>query len=373
MFNYINSHNALDGQDTLMLLKDYVDGKGAQIETINNNPQETKFDDAYHGFVKFYLFDAQSPIKIKSDFISETGSMLVNLKQDEDSKIVDVPPIFPYATKVIAIKADPGIDAARTITVNPQEDLGSSASMGVSLDGYIVVNNDIHTAKFVGSTKTKAQKISADLGKDDTLYILAVDTNNPLSGSSRDFNLEINSSKNGKKKSVSLTIDKKSDLTQNTLTIKGAGAVVGPADMVAVADTSNPNIVYVTISNPKNSDVPIEITGKLTYNVQNTHWEIASQSDCKITKDVSNFVYKITYNAPEKKVVISKDGNIDILIPQDVLAKGEFRADIDLVWDWTDKYDCTADSQTPSGTQHATGGPGTNIMKISVQSSSWGW
>jgi len=373
MFNYINSHNALDGQDTLILLKDYVDGKGAQIETINNNPKETKFVDAYHGFAAYYLFDTKSPIKIKSDFNGETGSIAVNMQEDEDSKIVSVPMLTPYTTQVIAIKADPGADAARTITVNPQEDLGSSTTMGISLDAYLAVNNDPHTAKYIGSTTTKNQKINADIGKDDTLYLLAVDTLNPAGGSSRPFNIEITSSKNGKKKSISLNIDKKSDLTQNALTIKGTGTVVGPAEMVAIADTSNPNVVYVTISNPKNSDVPIEITGKLKYDVEKNHWVLDSQSDCKITKDVSNFVYKITYNAPEKKVVMSTDGNIDILISQETLAKGEFRADVDLVWDWTDKYECTADSQTPSGTQHAVGGPGTNIIKISIQSSSWGW
>ena len=358
MFDYINSHTALDGQDTLILLKDYVNGKGEV------NPSETKFSDAYSSFAGFFLFDAKSPIKIKNDFADDTGSIVVKLKDDEDSKVVNVPSLLPYTTQVVALSVD--TTEVKTMTINPQEDLN-----GMTLYVYVAVNNDVHTAKYLGSSKTKNEKINADLGKDDTLYILVVDTNNPLGGSSRSFNIDVTSSKNGKKKSVSFNVDKKGDLTQNTLSVTGSGAITGPFDMAAIADTSNPNTVYLTISNPKNTDVPIEITGNLKYDVQKMHWEPASQSGCVITKDVSNFKYKITYNAPEKKEVISTGGNIDILVSQETLAKGEFRADVDLVWDWTDKYDCSDPSQ--STTQHAAGAPGTRVMQISIQSSSWGW
>ncbi len=95
-----------------------------------------------------------------------------------------------------------------------------------------------------------------------------------------------------------------------------------------------PNILYITIANAKNKNTPITISANSQ--PAKVHWEVTGQSDCpKITKDVSNFQYKITtseaqkvdpnppkgYSPPLPKKTETKQttGNIELTIPPEAL------------------------------------------------------
>ena len=379
MFDYINTHKAGDAGETLILLKEYVDSEGPQYMKLTASAEQSAFEKAYSDYSAYYFFNSKSPIKIKTDLLTDTRSPEIDLRTTDETKEQAMPQMISYTTQLLAVKADIGTDPQRKISINPDQDLGT----GLILAVYKASNNDPHTAQYVGSTKTKTSKVSADLGKDDVLYVLTVNTRRPGSGSSKEFNIVVTATIDKNKKTESFEYSKTQDLDQNPLTIKATGTITGPADMAFIED-AKPNILYITIANAKNKNTSITISANINSQPAKTHWEVTGQSDCpKVTKDVSNFQYKITtseaqpvnpnppkgYSPPLPKKTETKQtaGNIELKIPPEALQNGEYRIDIDLVWDWTNNYECREDSTAKSGPQSAKGGPGTNIIHIAVQ------
>ena len=379
MFDYINTHKAGDAGETLILLKEYVDSEGPKYGKLTSSSEQSAFEKAYSDYSAYYFFNAKSPIKIKTDLLTDTRSQEINLKTTDEKKEQAMPQMISYTTQLLAVKADIGTDPKRTISINPDQDLG----IGLILAVYKASNGDRNSAQYVSSTKTKANKVSADLGKDDVLYVLTVNTRRPGSGSSKEFNIVATATIDKNKKTESFEFSKIQDLDQNPLTIKATGSITGPADMAFIRDPK-PSILYITIANAKNKNTPITISANINSQPAKEHWVVNSQSDCpKITKDVSNFQYKITtseaqkvdpsppkgYSPPLPKKTETKQssGTIELTIPPEALQNGEYRIDIDLVWDWTNNYECREDSNAKSGPQSAKGGPGTNIIHIAVQ------
>ena len=368
MFDFINTQNAMDGQETLMLLKRANDGKGGLA-----------FQDMYRGFAAYYLFDPKSPIKVAADFNAETRAQINHLDLTQETATATVPNLSPYSSKLVVVTADTDAGQTRTISVGPHEDLAPpdapgavSDTAGIVIEGFKGKNNErLSVMPLSKTTWTKAKKITVDLGPDDALYLLVIDTHNTTG--TKSFDLDITATLSTKTKTVSIDMSKNGDLGgNNPLKITGTGSVKGPSEMVVVAQ-KDANLLRLDIVNVKSATMPITISGDLTAGAQKNHWVDESvMNGCTVTRDASNFRYKITYNAPVKDEVIQQGGSLNLTVTQETLTKGEFRADVDLIWDFANTYECPEDSQTPSRTDKGIA-PGTNILRVSIQTPSGGW
>jgi len=196
-----------------------VNGLEYNLSTYLQTTVKVGLQDCYQAFAQYVLFDASSPLNIQGTLWDAVANPTMTVDPQATPQTFTVSLDGDYTAKLIGIRVKPDPKStSQQITVTATDGVTGYTK----LYGYVVPGDDRTKSKSVGGAFGNKQAITASIGANDTLYVLATNT----SATAQTITLQVSAASGQKwvQTGITQTLDPATAAPGKSVTISGSKA-----------------------------------------------------------------------------------------------------------------------------------------------------
>ncbi|WP_340818398.1 hypothetical protein [Methanolobus sp. WCC4] len=338
-------------------------GVDSSLDSYIKENHKSSLKDEYADFAGFFLFNANSPIKLEKGLDEEVVAYKEDISTGDTTEKVKVKLNSGYTAKLVAITADVH-SGSTTRGVSVEALSGMNENNVIQL--YKAIDGERTKAVYVASLTDNGKQAQVSLKENDVLYAVVI-----TGGSSSDQEIELEIEGSPKEEMIPVEFEQ-------TYYLEGGGKV----DITVEGSITgfNNQLTFVSKKPGYPSEI-LDITGFVTHADQKTSritltpdaefasesWRWDSANEYWVTS-ISNPRYRIYYYGPGPDYAYNEResyGTLEFVIQPPASKDQQLLADVNLKWDYTtDHYRSTSDGEELVSSDSGVGG--VNFMHVLV-------